>query len=473
MPKDEKRPGWMGLMGFLFQNAFTKAGAVLATSSAISLIFFWGVELTAKHSIHPYLGILLFLVLPGIFVAGLLLIPLGVWIRKHRQLKRGEVIAPLPALDLTSKTFRRALLVVGGLTFLNVLIVGVAAYRGIDYMDSTQFCGLTCHSVMAPEYTAYLDSPHMRVGCVGCHIGPGAGWFVKSKLSGVHQIVAVNLKTYSRPIPVPVKNLRPARETCEQCHWPEKFHGDKLLVRTHFADDEANTRTRNVLVLRIGGHSRDGYEGIHGHHLDAGAPISYLNADEKRQVMPVVRVGTTTEYVSEGAAMKGEWRVMDCIDCHNRPSHKQYTPEKAMDMAMSDGRVDSRIPFIHKQAVSILKGAKGDRAQALAEIATYLDTFYRTQYPDFYRDQKARLDASIKAIQAVWSRNVFPQMNITWGTYPENIGHDDSPGCFRCHDGAHKTKTGKVIPSECDTCHSILAQDEADPKILKDLNIKS
>ena len=478
MANEEKPTGrMMGLAAFLFQNGITKAGTVLTTIAAISLLFFWVVELTSQHAIHPYLGILLFLVLPGIFVGGLLLIPFGVWVRRRGLKKRGEELQPLAPLDLSSKTFRRAAIVVGGLTFLNVLIVGVAAYRGIEYMDSTQFCGKTCHSVMAPEYTAYLDSPHVRVGCVGCHIGPGAGWFVKSKLSGTHQLIAVNLKTYARPIPSPVQNLRPARETCEQCHWPEKFHGDKLIVRTHFADDEANTMKRTVLMLRIGGNANGQYEGIHGRHLDADAPISYITTDVKRQVIPQVilgsKSGAPTEFVVDESPVQGERRVMDCVDCHNRPSHKMYSPEKAMDMALSQGRVSPRIPYIRKQAVEVLKAAKGDSPQALAEIASTLDAFYKSQYPDFYRSEKTLLDASIKGVQAVWSRNVFPQMNITWGTYTENIGHDDAPGCFRCHDGNHKSKTGKVIASECDTCHSILAQDEVDPKILKDLNIKN
>jgi len=479
MAQEDARSGRLqGVMAFLFQNTFTKAGTVITTSSAISLLFFWAVELTSTHAIHPYLGILLFLILPGIFVGGLLLIPFGVWVRKRKARKQGEEVHVLPPLDLASKAFRRAAIVVGGLTFVNVLIVGVSAYRGIEYMDSTQFCGMTCHSVMAPEHTAYLDSPHVRVGCVGCHIGPGAGWFVKSKLSGLHQVWAVNLKTYQRPIPVPVESLRPARETCEQCHWPEKFHGDKLVVKTHFADDEANTPRQTVLMLRIGGQSNGRYEGIHGRHLDVEAPISYQTVDPKRQVIPVVtvgsRAGTPLEFRTEDApAALGERRTMDCVDCHNRPTHKMYLPEKAVDMAMAQGRISTRVPYIHRQAVEALKAAKGDSGQALAQIASSLDTFYASQYAEFHKAEKALLATTIQEVQKIWSRNVFPQMNVTWGTYPENIGHEEAPGCFRCHDGNHKTKDGRVIASECDTCHSILAQDETDPKILKDLGIKN
>ena len=119
-----------------------------------------------------------------------------------------------PKIDLRSPYLRRALLLVGLLTFVNFAIMGAASYKGVEYMDSAQFCGQTCHTVMSPEFTAYVNSPHSRVACVECHIGPGAPWFVKAKISGVRQVFAVTLKTYSRPIPSPVHELRPARDTC-------------------------------------------------------------------------------------------------------------------------------------------------------------------------------------------------------------------------------------------------------------------
>jgi NapC/NirT cytochrome c family, N-terminal region len=459
------------VLAFLFRNGLTKAGAVITTSSAFSLILFWILDSTSKHGVNPYLGILIYMVLPGIFVTGLLLIPLGIgW---HRwKVKALDPEASIEPVDVHSKGFRRGLMLVAGLTVMNFVMVGFATYRGVEYMDSNAFCGLTCHLVMAPEYVAYQGSPHVRVGCVGCHIGAGAGWFVKSKLSGAHQVIAVNLKTYPRPIPVPVANLRPARETCEQCHWPEKFAGDKIIVRTHFDDDEANTPKRTVLVMHIGGLANGHATGIHGRHLDRAMPISYASTDSARQSIPSVKLGNGTEFLGSGASGKEQasQRVMDCIDCHNRPSHRMQTPESAMDQLLQSGAVNSQIPFIRRQGVAALKSAKSDETPA--RIGQELEAFYRDNQAEFYRTRKTLLDGAIAQIQAAWSRNVFPHMKVTWGTYTDNIGHDQAPGCFRCHDGSHQSKDGRTIASECDTCHTILAQDEADPKILKTLNIQ-
>jgi hypothetical protein len=205
---------------------------VLTTSSAVTLFLFWAREAFSAQPTHPYAGILFFLVLPALFVLGLLLIPAGIWWRRRGLRRRGALPAGYPHIDLRAPVVQNTFALVGFATVLNVGILGTASYRGVEYMDSTQFCGMACHKVMAPEYAAYVDSPHSRVGCVQCHIGPGASWFVRSKLSGTRQLFAVSLETYSRPIQSPVKHLRPARETCEQCHWPEKFHGDKFLVRT-------------------------------------------------------------------------------------------------------------------------------------------------------------------------------------------------------------------------------------------------
>ena len=227
---------------FLGRNRISTAGAVITTATAVTMIGFWIVESMQAHPVHPYNGIVLFLMLPFVFVLGLLLIPLGVLLQRRKLRARGELPQEYPKIDLQQPEWRHGLALVGLATVANVGILGAASYKGVEHMDSTQFCGVTCHSVMAPEYTAYTGSPHARVTCVQCHIGPGAGWFVKSKLSGVRQVFAVTFNTHSRPIHSPVKDLRPARETCEQCHWPQKFHGDKFLVRTKYAEDEKKDR---------------------------------------------------------------------------------------------------------------------------------------------------------------------------------------------------------------------------------------
>jgi hypothetical protein len=333
--------------------------------------------------------------------------------------------------------------------------------------------------VMAPEYTAYVGSPHSRVDCVRCHIGPGASWFVRSKLSGARQVLAVTRGTYSRPIPSPVRELRPARETCEQCHWPRQFHGDKLLVRTKYGDDEANTPAVTVLLMRIGGQRVGGPAGIHGRHLADTERIHYVSTDGKRQVIPRVSyvddAGKTVEYVSEDAKpgdTGGERRAMDCMDCHNRPTHAFDLPERAVDRALSEGAIKRDLPFVRKKAVELLRAEYPDRETAAGKLAAGLLDFYRREHPKVFAERRADVDAAASQVQAIYARNVFPNMRVTWGTYPNNVGHEDFPGCFRCHDDKHKSADGKVITQDCDACHAVLAAEESNPKILSDLSLK-
>ena len=473
---------WLKPMAYLGGNPLTLTGAVLTTSSAITMIGAWIVDALRSRPVHPYAGIALFLILPGVFLLGLLLMPLGVILRRRKLKARGELPPEYPPVDLRQSLLRRGLLLVGGATLLNIALLSAATYQGVSYMDSTEFCGLTCHSVMAPEYTAFKNSPHSRVECVDCHIGPGAGWFVRSKLSGTRQLLAVNLKTYSRPIPAPVKHLRPARETCEHCHWPEKFHGDKVIVRTKYANDEKNTALTTVLVLKIGGHSGAAGKGIHGRHLDASERIRYVATDDRRQVIPRVTYraddGSTIEYVSTEIKAtpeeiaRGEHRAMDCVDCHNRPSHTFQLPERAVDEAITDGHIARELPFVKKQAVELLRAEYPDQTTAARRIPEGLADYYKTTYPDLYRKDRALVDRTAQQIVAIYARNVFPSMKVGWGTYPNNIGHEDFPGCFRCHDDTHEAAGGATITQSCDACHTILAAEEEDPKILADLGLK-
>ncbi len=473
------------LVFFFCENPISLTGTVLTTASAITLAWFWLLELTSPHPMHPYTGILFFLVLPGIFFAGLALIPLGMLLRRRRLRRAHTVPAEFPKVDLSSPVMRRGLYTVLGATALNILILGTASFKGVEYMDSTQFCGQACHSVMSPEYAAFKDSPHSRVGCTQCHIGPGAGWFVKSKLSGTRQLFAVTFKTYSRPIPSPVDHLRPARETCEQCHWPQKFVGDKLLVRTKYAEDEANTPSTTVLLLKIGGRTWQGTVGIHGRHLDGGERIGYVATDPRRQDIAKITYrqddGQTVEYAAEDPKVPADqlaklpMRKMDCVDCHNRPTHAFELPDAALDKAITAQRISRELPFVKKKALEVLKQEYPSQAVAAQQIPQAMDGFYRTSYPEVYRQKKALVDAAGTAVKEIYLRNVFPEMKLTWGTHPNHIGHggnDLTGGCYRCHDGNHKAADGRTIASDCSTCHAILAQDEKDPKVLKDLQIR-
>jgi nitrate/TMAO reductase-like tetraheme cytochrome c subunit len=480
MAARDRLASWSRPLAYLGRNPVTLTGAVLTTSAALTMIGFWALEMMTGRPMHPYSGIVLFLILPAIFVLGLVLMPVGALLRRRKLRAQGELPREYPQLDFRQPVLRNAALMVLAATMMNVVILGVATYKGMEHMDSPQFCGVTCHQVMAPEYTAYANSPHSRVPCVECHVGPGARGFVHAKLAGTRQLWEVTFNSYSRPIPVPVDDLRPARETCEHCHWPQKFHGDKLTVRTRFSDDEANSRLITVLMLRIGGHSDLGATGIHGRHLAEASRIRYESTDG-RQVIPRVTYvddsGKLVEFVSAeatqaSAGKERETREMDCIDCHNRPTHNFQLPERAVDRSLAEGRISAGLPFVRKKAVELLRADYPDQDTAGRRIVDGLGAFYQASYPAVYKDRRSQVDAAAAEVKAIYLRNIFPEMKVAWGTYANNIGHEDFPGCFRCHDDQHKSADGKAISQDCDACHSTLAMEEANPKVLADLGLK-
>jgi NapC/NirT cytochrome c family, N-terminal region len=439
------------------------AGVAIVTLSAVLFLFVFLLDLFGLHT-NPYLGIVFFLILPMFFAGGLLMIPAGIMLERRRAAK-GLAPRRWPRLDLNDPVHRRGALTVAVLTLVNVLIVSLAAYRGLEFMDSPQFCGQVCHTVMEPEFVAYQEGAHSRVRCVDCHIGPGAPWFVKSKLDGTRQVLAVMRGTYSRPIGTPVHNLRPARDTCEQCHWPEKFHGDKVEVIREYGNDEKSTESVTRLMVHVGGGSErlGTASGIHW-HMNVANEIDYVATDEKRQVIPYVRMkdrqGTVREFRAPGATddqiAKGERRRMDCVDCHNRPSHPfSASPQRAVDDAIARGEISRSLPFARREAVETLKVEYPTRDAAERDIAQRLRTFYGQNYASLVPAHGTEIDQLVRAAQRLYARNVFPAMKVTWGTHENNLGHTDAPGCFRCHDDQHKTAEGRVIRQDCDLCHDI------------------
>jgi hypothetical protein len=477
----ERIRDWSQPLYFLGQNPVTLTGAVVTTSAALTTIAFWFYEIFLPGPPHPYIGILVFLILPAIFVLGLLLIPLGIWLRRRSLRRSGQLPAVFPAIDLRLPVVRRTLEWVVVATGINLFIIGTASYRSVEYLDSTNFCGTTCH-VMLPENTAYHLSPHAHVACVDCHIGPGLPGMVRAKVNGLRQVYMVATHMYPRPIPSPVKDLRPASQTCEQCHWTGRFAGDKLLVRTSYTEDEKNTPQTDVVMLKVGGSNGQGATGIHGHHLADAARIRYISTDPQRQTIPAVYYvddqGKTTEFLSTDAKPtkeqldRGEHRVMDCLDCHNRPAHASETPESAVDKQMSIGRISSDLPYIRKKAVDVLKVNYTTREVAEQSITSEITKFYQSNYPAIDRARGAAVKQAGEEVANIYLRNIFPYMRVTWGTHPNNLGHNDSPGCFRCHDGNHTSAAGQTITNDCSACHQILASGEENPKILTDLGLK-
>ena len=398
-------------------------GGVLTTFSAMLFLAVFFADLFGLHT-NPYLGVVFFLVLPALFLLGLVLMPIGGW--------RGT----WPRVDLNDPAQRAMAFVILALTIANVVIVSMAAYRGVEYVDSVAFCGQVCHTTMQPQFVSHQTGPHAGIRCIDCHAGPGAMSFVSAKAAGVRRVLATVRSTYPHPIVPEPQQLPTAAETCEQCHSPELKRGDRTRRVVEYADNEKNTESVTTLKVHV--------DVIH-RHLEKN--IEYVATDKTRQSIPYVRIadrdGSVREFAVAGTTPEqirnGERRRMDCMDCHNRPSHGVApTPERAVNEAIAAGEIPATLPFVHRESVKALK--VGNPA-AVGE-------FYRSQPPD-------QVAQAVAALERIYRRNVFPAMNVTFGTYPNNVGHIDSPGCFRCHDDDHKSKDGRKIGQDCETCHSI------------------
>ncbi len=455
----------------LFRNWLTLSGAALALVSLANILFLLFLDVFEVRA-KPYIGVFTYMVFPVVLILALLLIPVGVLVERWRRRRRapGEIPA-FPQIDLNVPSHRQAFGLFIGFTAFFLVLSSVGSYRAYQFSDSVTFCGQVCHSVMTPEFTAYQASPHARVPCVECHVGPGATWFVRSKLSGAYQVYAVTRNIYPRPIPSPIKSLRPAQETCEQCHWPEKFWGDRFKVITHFGSDEKNTPRQIRMLIKTGGGSPTTglTTGIHW-HMNIMNEVWYIARDPQRQEIPWIRVrdlqGRVTEYTARDATLtpeeiaRAEKRRMDCMDCHNRPSHVFLPPDRAVDEALLAGRIDVTLPFIKRQALEVLAKEHPSTEAAREGIATELDAFYFTKYPALYPRKRAAITAAISEVQRLYETNIFPEMKVDWRTHPNNIGHFYYSGCFRCHDGQHVSQEGKVIRKDCGICHAILGQEE-------------
>lgn len=462
LPEDPKRS--------YFHNWISAVGGVFSVLFFSIILFFIAIDLFGKGP-NLYVQGLAYCILPGFLVFSLLLIPFGAWRERSRRVKRGGA-SRFPRIDFNNPSHRNKTLFALGILTLFVLFSIFGTYQAYRFSESVEFCGTMCHQVMEPEYTAYQKSPHAKVDCVACHIGPGADWFVRSKLTGLYQVYATMTNKYPRPIETPVKNLRPAQETCEQCHWPQAFFGAVEQDKNYFLPDEKNTNWRTRMLIFVGGGDPPfgKKEGIHW-HMNIKNKIEYVATDPKRLDIPwVKRTGPSGKeeiFVAEGSDFSaskkpdGEVRRLDCIDCHNRPSHVYQDPVRSVNESMAAGVIDPSLPFIKREAVKVLLGSYTSTEEACAKIDGQLRSFYKEHYADLAVQNSAKLDAAIRAIQHIYKTNFFPKMNVSWKEYPNHIGHLTSPGCFRCHDGKHKSAEGNVISKDCKVCHHIIAQGPA------------
>lgn len=444
-------------------NQISYLGAAIAVLGIFGFLLLLGLDLVLEQH-NAYSGLVLFLVLPPIVIFGLLLIPFGMMLEWRHRKRTGEASLPrLPQIDLNLARHRNAAFIfVFGSIFIGAFMLA-AGYEGYHYTESTQFCGQLCHVVMEPEYVSYQGSSHARVACVSCHVGPGAGWYVKSKLSGLYQVYAVLFNKYPRPIDTPIHNLRPAQETCQQCHWPDAFWGGTGRDHVYYLSDEKNTRWTVRLLVKTGGNEPGGKaEGIHW-HMNVGNKIEYLALDDDRLEIPWVRMTdlasgkartfTTPDF--KGPVDESKVRTMDCMDCHNRPSHRLQSPMKSVDQALEAGLIDRNLPNVRSTAVAALAAEYATKAEAMNGIETAI----RQQYEGDTKHEAA-INQAIQSVQDIYSKNFFPEMKVRWTDYPENDGHMEFLGCARCHGGNHKDEAQKPITTDCRSCHEILAQGE-------------
>ncbi|HWR89941.1 MAG TPA: NapC/NirT family cytochrome c [Dissulfurispiraceae bacterium] len=451
-----------------FYNMTTLSGSAIAVLSLMIIFFLMLLETFAGHQ-KPYMGIIAFVIMPAFLILGLLLIAVGI-VREHRrEVREGDREPHLPRINLNDPRHRKAFIVFSVSSVLLLAFTAFGSFKAYEYTDSDQFCGQMCHKVMGPEFTAYSFSPHAQVGCVQCHIGPGADWFVRSKISGSYQMYATLMNKYPRPIPTPIENLRPAQDTCEQCHWPRHFYSEKLQQNTYYVSDKNNTKWSLRLLIKIGGGNIEvgPTSGIHW-HMNIANEITYGAKDPKRMVIPWVKVkrsdGTERVYrssdvkVSEEEITKGPKRRMDCIDCHNRPTHIYHPAARSVNHLMSLGWIDPELPFIKKVSIEALEAPYESTDAGLSGIKRAVEEFYRKEYPDLAVRKKEQIQRAVSELQTIYSRNYFPYMKVDWKRFPNHIGHLYSPGCFRCHDGKHVSDDGKVLSTDCNVCHTIMAQ---------------
>jgi hypothetical protein len=460
-------------------------GGMLVTITTPFLVSYMLAD-TIWHIKNPYFGAAVYLALGPVFLGGLAMIFIGAFFF------RGDRDVHLFTLQYLRRYFtepnmfgrlRRNVFLIVLLTSVNFAVFSMFLYRAYHYMESTQFCGQFCHTVMEPEYTAYKNSPHSRVACVECHIGSGADWFVKSKISGARQLLAVATASYPTPIETPVHGLRPARDTCEECHRPELFHGDKLNVTKSFLPDERNSVVYDILLMKIGsaGDRAQSSHGIHW-HVAPENKITYRATDHSRMVIPEITLtqadGTQTVFRTSDAeellqetGQGGNLREMDCIDCHNRPSHIYLPAEDALDRKLAEGDIPQELPYIKRQAMELITASYATMQLAREAITNGLNSWYKENYSQLVAEKPQLLENAVAGVVAAYSENVFPEMNVEWGTYVNHIGHgpDFDIGCFRCHDDMHESPDGKTISADCNTCHTLLAIEEEKPPILKTL----
>lgn len=452
----------------LYRHPLAAVGGALFAAGAFAFVVLLLIDFTS-HSDNPYTGLVTFIGAPALITLGLMLFIIAVFLQVHSARKRGDKVKFSLSIDPADPKYMRNLWVFLGLSVVLIAVVAYSGSRAYEATDSTAFCGKTCHEVMEPQYVTYQNSPHARVLCVDCHIGPGASFYVKSKVDGLRQVLAVTFNSFSRPIETPVHSLRPAQETCERCHWPRQFYGEKLVTKTYYRTDEQNSPWTVSLLVKIGGgNPRTGkLEGIHWHMIGDNV-VEYISTDKKRQNIPWIRVtnskGDTAIYADPGATPPDladttvELRRFDCMDCHNRPSHRFQPAATAVNLALSTGQIPSDLPYVRKVGLELLNATYEKREDAYIAITKGLTDYYRTNYAQLADTRIDDIKKTGNALIQIYKENFFPEMKTDYRARENNLSHFTNDGCFRCHDGVKVNQWGEKLSHDCNTCHSIVAQ---------------
>jgi len=452
-----------------FYNWLSLTGFIVTANSLILILILYLFSVLSSQS-NSYLGLYIYIILPAFLVFGLILIPLGVILNIRKRKIAHQAGDSWPVIDLNKRQDWATIVKIFLITTLFLVASAMGSYRAFQYTESVEFCGTLCHQVEEPEYITYQHSAHARVTCVECHEGKGNDWFVKSKISGLYQVYSVIFKKYSRPIATPIHNLRPDRETCERCHWPEKFYSRKLRIQRSYLADSANTEWNLSLLMKIGpefnpmGHT----EGIHW-HINKNIKIEYVSDSRNRESIPWVKLtnlktGEVKTFSDEENPLDKramdtlEVRTMDCMDCHNRPSHLFKSAPDYVDNAFVSGLLPKNIAYVKKAAMAALKNPFRDKDTAMRDIRETMLKFYKDQHPEVLKKDEQRIRKAIATIQGEYNLNAFPYMRADASQYPNHIGHLETEGCFRCHSGRHKTADGETISRNCEICHTIIAQ---------------
>jgi len=458
-----------------FYNWTSILGASIASIAFFLIVFFFVISILFDQG-SSYMGLIIYIVLPVFMVIGMILIPIGMIIQIRRRSKQIFITESMrwPKVDLNDQKHRNAFSLFVIISFIFLFLSSIGSYEAFVYSESVPFCGTLCHEVMEPEYVTYQQSAHARVACVECHVGEGADWFVRSKLSGLYQVYAVLSDNFPRPIPTPIANLRPAQETCEHCHWPEKFYPKRIKNQRNFLTDSLNSEWNIQLVMKIGPdhHTQQLSEGIHW-HINPNIKIEFMSADQKNEFIQWVKytnLETGEEYIYEDQMMEpdsmfyadAKLHTMDCMDCHNRPSHVYLSPPDFIDAAIAKGSVNSKIPYIKLAAMEALSEIYNTKDSANLLIEEKILNFYKNNHPNIAKSHQNDLKLAINEIRNSYHQNTFPAMKVRWDIYPDHKSHMESQGCFRCHDNMHSTKDGRVISKDCNLCHSITTQGKPD-----------